>query len=366
MTPSTTLVDDAETCLRDLRLLAERLDGQGTSLAIVRRSPALAEFLAVCARSLRPGHGPPRVRYSDEITRARDVFVRAGLEALTAGTREVESGWLQVGLRPREDPAARGELCRQLARLARRLLGDSTADDFFFMNKPPGMRLRFRTSAPGGAPELADVLHAEVARWRAEGLIDHVEPGVYEPESRLFGGPRSMPFVHALFTVDSLVWLDYHACRAIEGDAVSPAWLVSLAMLRTVFAGLDITGWEDVGVWDCIRNVAGRRLGGEEVSVPAYGAVADEIRGVWSRADRIVDALHPPVRETLARHDAALLTGAAHWRAGYFCRPGASLGPRAAAAFYVIFHWNRAALSHTEQALVAESLSNRVLEDVCE
>ncbi len=47
-----------------------------------------------------------------------------------------------------------------------------------------------------------------------------------------------------------------------------------------------------------------------------------------------------------------------------FCQRGASLGPRAAATFYVIFHWNRAGLYPTEQALLAESLSERILDDV--
>lgn len=243
-------------------------------------------------------------------------------------------------------------------------MNDSAVDDFFFMNKPPGMRLRFRPAAAGCAVNLADALHTEVARWRADGLIDYVEPGVYEPESRLFGGPESMSFVHALFTVDSLIWLDYHACRAVEGEAITPAWLVSLAVLRTVFAGLDITEWEDIGVWDCIRRAAGRRLRGDEVSLPTYSKVAGDIRDVWSRRSQLVDELHPAVQATVARHDSALLTGAARWRSGYFCQRGAALGPRSAAAFYVIFHWNRAALSRTEQALLAESLSERVVDDV--
>jgi thiopeptide-type bacteriocin biosynthesis protein len=244
------------------------------------------------------------------------------------------------------------------------LLSDSFADNFFFMNKPPGMRLRFQTAAGRSLEDLNDVLHGEVLRWREEALIDYVEQGVYEPESQLFGGARSMTFVHALFTVDSLIWLDYQVCRAVEGQAISPAWLVSLAVLWTVFAGLDIKGWEDIGVWDCIRKMAGRGLGSDKVSLPMYADVAGAIRDVWSRRDRIVDELHPALRAMVASHDSALLTGAARWRSGYFCQRRASLGPRAAATFYVIFHWNRAALSRTEQALLAESLSDRILKDV--
>lgn len=356
-------VNQAEACLRNLELLVEERDDRGASVDRSDRASSLAEFLAECARSLTTEPGRGRERYADELYQARDVFVRAGLEALAARPWQAGSEWLQIGIRPREDLESRGELCRQLACLARRLLSDSAVDDFFFMNKPPGMRLRFHAAAAGSSADLADVLDSEVMRWRAEGLIDDVEPGVYEPESQLFGGPRSMSFVHALFTVDSLIWLDYHGCRAGEGETISPAWLVSLAVLRTVFAGLDITGWEDIGVWDRIREIGGRRLGDVKVSLPMYAEVAGEIRDVWSRQESIVDTLHPAVRRIVTQHEGALLAGAAGWRSGYFNQHSAYVGPRAVAAFYVIFHWNRAALSTTQQALVSESLSERVHDD---
>jgi thiopeptide-type bacteriocin biosynthesis protein len=366
MTASVIPVSQAEACLRNLKLLVEERDERGTSFDVGDPASYLAAFLTLCGRSLTTEPEQRREQCSDELYQARDVFVRAGLEALAALPWQTGSDWLQLGIRPREDLELRGELCRQIACLARRLLGDSAVDDFFFMNKPPGMRLRFRTGAARSAADVANVLHAEAARWCAEGLIDYVEAGVYEAESQLFGGPRSMAFVHALFTVDSLIWLDYHACRATEGEGITPAWLVSLAVLRTVFVGLDITGWEDLGVWGRIREMAGRRLARDKISLPMYADVAGEIRDVWARSDQIVDGLHPAVKAIVAGHDSALLTGAAQWRSGYFRRRAASLGPRAAAAFYVIFHWNRAGLSRTAQALLAEALSNRILEDVRE
>jgi thiopeptide-type bacteriocin biosynthesis protein len=359
-------VCQADACLRNLELLVEERDDRGASFDLTSCASSLAEFLAVCANSLTTEPGPRGARYSDELYQVRDIFVRAGLEALAARPGQTSNGWVQIGIRPREELGSRGELCRQVACLARRLLGNSSVDNFFFMNKPPGMRLRLQTATGERSAHISDVLHAEASRWRADGLIDFVETGVYEPESQLFGGPRSMRFVHALFTVDSLIWLDYHACRAVEGEAISPAWLVSLAVLRTVFAGLDITGWEDIGVWDGIREKAGRRLGGDKVSLPMYAKVAGEIRDVWSRRDQIVGELHPAVQTLVARHERAVFTGATAWRSGYFCQGRALTGPRAAAAFYVIFHWNRAALSWTEQALLAESLSDRILEDVRE
>jgi thiopeptide-type bacteriocin biosynthesis protein len=326
-----------------------------------RRLP-LSQFLAYCARTAIAELEAEGEDYSEELCRARDLFVQTGLEALAAEART--GAWLQIGIRPSEDLALRRELCQRIAGVARRLLSESAVDNFFFMHKSPGMRLRFERGQ-GSPYGLEEALYEEVAHWNAEGLVEGVEPGLYEPESQLFGGQTSMKYVHALFTVDSLIWLDYHSCRTVDDETISPAWLVSLAALRPVFAGLDITGWEDIGVWDRIREMAGRRLGEVQVSLPMYAKVADELRDTWSHKNRILDGLHPAVAAIVAHHDSALLTGAARWRSGYFCNRRASLGPRAAAAFYVIFHWNRAALSHTEQALLTESLAERIFDDAC-
>jgi thiopeptide-type bacteriocin biosynthesis protein len=328
-------------------------------------SSYLPDFLRRCARSLSEEPGTADEPYSREFCQARDAFVRAGIEALNARPWAAGSDWLQIGIHPHDDPGSRRELCQRISSLARKLLADSVIDDFFFMNKLPGMRLRFHgaVAGPGGT---AGIVRAEATRWHTEGLVDHVEPGVYEPETQLFGGPRSMKYVHALFTVDSLVWLDYHSRPAVNDAAISPAWLLSLAMLRTVFAGRGITGWGDIGVWDRVREAGGRRLDADKASLPTYPAVADGLRDAWSRRDQILEELHPAVKAVVAHYDSALLAGAARWRSGYFGRPGASLGPRAAAAFYVIFHWNRAALSRTEQMLLTESLSERVRSDASE
>jgi thiopeptide-type bacteriocin biosynthesis protein len=358
-------VDHAVGLLRTLVPLIENCVDRDAFFDDADSAAVLSEFLAICARSLTTGPAPGRDGHADEFYQARDIFLRVGLDALLARSRSSRAigGWLQLGIRPRQELEPRGELCQQISSLVRQLMGDSALDDFFFMNKPPGMRLRLHGASAGSVRELADVLHVNVTRWRAEGLVDYIEPGVYEPESELFGGPESMNFVHALFTVDSLLWLDYHACRAVEGAVIGPAWLASLALLRTVFAGLDIAGWEDISVWNHIRQMAGRRLGANKDSLPMYSEIAGQIVEVWSRGDGILHELHPAVKEIVDRYYSALFAGAAQWRTGYFCRRGASLGTRAAAALYVVFHWNRAALSPMEQALLAESLCGRVLED---
>ncbi len=363
MADSSILSGRKEACLEHLELLLQESYDRGDALDAGDRASYLADFLTACARSLITERGHGSEDAADELSRTRDVFVRAGLEALAAQP-STGNEWLQIGIRPREDMGRYGEICREVGSVARTLLIDSLAENFFFMNKPPGMRLRFQTAPGCSSHDLASILDREVTRWHEQGLIDYIEPGVYEPESQLFGGPRSMSFVHALFTIDSLIWLDYRACSTVWDEGISPAWLVSLAVLRTVFAGLNITGWEDLGVWSHVRHLGGRRLGADQMSLPTYAEVAGKILDLWSRRSGISNGLDAAAKAIVTGHERALFTAASWWRSGYFCQPGASLGPRAAAAFYVIFHWNRAALSHTEQALLAESLSERVLNDV--
>ncbi|HWK28581.1 MAG TPA: thiopeptide-type bacteriocin biosynthesis protein [Solirubrobacter sp.] len=274
-----------------------------------------------------------------------DAATVAEVRALIGSGVGVDDGWAQVGVHPAG--ARRRELYVRIAGFARELLGAGGAEELFFMHKPPGLRLRFK-----GAP--AGVVDAEVARWRRDGLVDGVEPGVYEPEERLFGGPRSMTFAHTLFTIDSLVWLDFHALSEQQ-----PAWLLSLAMLRPVFEGLGVVGWEDIGVWDGVRRHAGRRLP-EHAVAPEYVNVARSLRAVWADPGAVVD---PGVAEILEPYAGALRAAASGWRAGYFGRRGAELGPRAALAVHVVFHWNRGALSGGLQALLAESLAERIGDD---
>ena len=102
-------------------------------------------------------------------------------------------------------------------------------------------------------------------------------------------------------------------------------------------------------------------FGDDASAFQLYTQVADGIRDVWSRRDLIVQLLHPEIRAIVEQYREAVLAGATAWRAGYLAHDGAVLGPRAATAMYAIFHWNRAALSAVDQALVAAALSQRAV-----
>jgi thiopeptide-type bacteriocin biosynthesis protein len=305
----------------------------------------LAAFLRYCADRPDPDEavGGPAARY------AREVFLRAGLDALAVTAR---SSWLQVGLVPADRSPA--ELYRAIAQLARELLLTNTIGNFFFMHKPPGLRLRFE-SEPAGAARATRRIRAAVAGWQRDCLVRRTEPGIYEPENRIFGGPVSMRYVHRVFTADSLAWLDFHACAA-DGPA---AWALSLAMARALFDGLEISGWEDIDVWERIRDQTGRALPPEAAGLAGFCDVRADIVECWRRPELLRRQLGPAGDRIAEDYREAVLPIGGQWRAGYFATPAAYLGPRSVAAFVTIFGWNRAALHMVRQALLAEALATR-------
>ncbi|MFJ4526405.1 thiopeptide-type bacteriocin biosynthesis protein [Streptomyces sp. NPDC088810] len=283
---------------------------------------------------------------------ARRTFLAAGLHALRA--HRPEDGWVQLGLTcehsgPRLPPYG------QLAEAAGELLGSGQARDFFFLHKPPGLRVRFRAAEPTRAPDLHAALLRHLEPDRQDDARVRPVAGVYEPETYLFGGPRSMPWVHALFTADSRAWLDVHT--AVAGAPAPVGWRVSLALLQALFDGLDIIGWEHRGVWQAVREETGRRLPGG-LGGPDRQRAAAGIRAWWQLSPQArLEALPKAWQDIIGEHLQAVRRAAEHWRTHYFASGEATIGPRRAAAHLVIFHWNRGGLSTARQCLLTEALA---------
>ncbi|GAA2734486.1 thiopeptide-type bacteriocin biosynthesis protein [Streptomyces nogalater] len=307
-------------------------------------------LLADCMDDVRaePLDTVPLVAEDPGYAAARRAFLTAGLEALRSHTPE--AGWVQVNVGSTPSPPY-----GRLATAARELLGTGQARDFFFMHKPPGLRVRFLAAEPSRAPHLRAALLRHLAPERSEDAGAPPVAGVYEPETYLFGGPLSMPWVHELFTADSRAWLDVHT--AVAGEPAPVGWRVSLALLHAVFDGLGIVGWEHRGVWQAVREETGRRLPGG-LGEPDLRRAAAGIRAYWEQSpeDRL-QSLPKAWRDILGEHLAAVGQAAERWHSHYFASGDATIGPRRAAAYHVIFHWNRGALSTARQCLLTEALA---------
>ncbi|MFF8912038.1 thiopeptide-type bacteriocin biosynthesis protein [Streptomyces sp. NPDC015032] len=264
-----------------------------------------------------------------------------------------EASWVQVNLAPRS--SAWPGLYAWIADTARDLLDAHTARAFFFMHKPPGLRMRFQASGADDAVGLRVELLGRLTEFG--GLTAPPVCAVYEPESYLFGGPASMPWVHGVFTADSLAWLDHHARSGGGGEQAPADWRFSLALLREMFDGLHIVGWEHRGVWEAVRTDTGRGLA-DGLRDAGLRRAAQDIRDYWERPRaRLLDNVPEERRAAQELHGEAVRRAADRWRTGYFESGDAVSGPRRAAAHAVIFHWNRGRLSHARQSLVTEALA---------
>ncbi|MFD7491547.1 thiopeptide-type bacteriocin biosynthesis protein [Streptomyces sp. NPDC059832] len=271
------------------------------------------------------------------------------------GVKHPEASWVQVNLAPQ--PLSWPRLYEWLAGTAHDLLGARAARAFFFMHKPPGLRVRFQAYGADATLPLRAELMDRIKEFGE--LAGPPVCTVYEPESYLFGGPGSMPWVHEVFTADSLAWLDHHTRRPGDGGGHAAAdWRLSLFLLRELFDGLHIVGWEHRGVWEAVRTDTGRGLP-EGLRDAALRRAAQGIRAHWERPRaQLLAGLPEALRAGQERHGEAVRRAADHWRTGYFESGDAVRGPRRAAAYAVIFHWNRGRLSYARQSLVTEALAD--------
>lgn len=248
---------------------------------------------------------------------------------LPAGPAAPATGdWVQVNLTATLSQVRR--LYPEIARIAREWLRGGVITEFFFMHKPPGLRVRFAARGEHASTVRTEfLLHA--LGWRDAGLVSGAQPAPYLPEESRFGGSEAMRHVHRLFTVDALTWLDFHTQRP-----GTPAWRFSLAMLRHVVPiGIDCAVWPAVAA-------AGRQC---PADAPDTAHAAASLRALWDEPAALRTALPAAARSLIDRHAALIDPLVPRWQAA-----------SDALAWYVIFHWNRAALGLGTQILISAAL----------
>jgi len=203
-------------------------------------------------------------------------------------------------------------------------------DRWWYINKPPGWRLRYWAAA-AGTTAVAGQLNELVAAGEVRSWV----PTVYEPETVAFGGPAAMTAAHAFFHRDSRQILGRVATPSALGRRETTILLFS-AMLRA--ARLD---WFEQG--DTWAKIADLR---PPPRSPASGRLAHAMGKLMIANPRGLSSLVPSgwidAFETTGADLATLA------RAGQLER-----GLRAVLAQHFIFHANRAGLSGTDQAAMA-------------
>jgi thiopeptide-type bacteriocin biosynthesis protein len=167
---------------------------------------------------------------------------------------------------------------------------------FFFVRKPPGVRLRFSVDAS------RERLVAAIDDWLAEmtrhrHVVSHVS-AIYEPEEYRFGGPAGMAVAHRLWSDDSKLVLEYECLNQARRGSVSRAALWALSVNELLRVALDDTA-EAWDVWCRLADAVRRwHVGVGENPPPEYCAIAGAL---FEPSARWLSLLRSDVRSIVDR-----------------------------------------------------------------
>ena len=232
------------------------------------------------------------------------------------------------------------------------LLGAEEAgliEQWWFLRKQP-WRLRYLPAPNAEAERAKAAVHSGLRRLRDNGAA-RFTTAIYEPETHAFGGPAGMRTAHALFHTDSR-----NICTHLAAPATSSSAQVrnsgqrrelSLLLLTALMRAAGLDRYEQGDVWARIaahRPQAGSGPQGLADAVQTLTTV-DTAPGTQLRAGALANAD--------AWFAAFEQTGRALRR---FAEAGElTRGIRAVLTHHGLFHWNRMALSTSDQAALARA-----------
>jgi thiopeptide-type bacteriocin biosynthesis protein len=296
-----------------------------------------------------------------ELAGARELFLCGGAEALE---RCANPGrWLQIGVRFDTDSQREAFLDAALAKTVQRWRHEGLVDDFFFMNKPPGIRLRFSGYRVEARlrPRVFKLLDAR----QRDGRLRDYELGAYDGETYQFGGSAGLALFHRFSTIDCLAIL---RLTALARQTRSEARLacISLLCLNHLIRQFASGEWELWDVW-CNMRLAERTL----VFAPGERADADALFEAQRPLLSVIVFDPVGALASLTKAERRLVSGyqeqVTKWsedvRAAI--RRGELLyGMRTILPFYVIFHWNRLGVDWNTQSWLTFYMQ-RLLDPKC-
>lgn len=211
---------------------------------------------------------------------------------------------------------------------------------FFFMRKPPDLRLRFL-----GDAELSHEVEAILHQLTSSGQLERAFASVYEPEIERFGGAEAMEAVHAWFDADTAAWMTLDALAA-DGRALIAAEVLVSAVAADLVARTLADRAETMALWQRYSADLGLADSGE------VGPPVDELATLASRAGVELT----PVLESYLEANRALAEAlASSWHAGTL-----STGLRSVVGAVVLFHLHRHGLDAEGHARVARGMQRRL------
>ncbi len=322
------------------RGLGPRLDGQGDPNPAVDSPPEEVVHAAVRRSSSREGAIASPVRTvvlrPGEALRFEGDAVR--VEQSPGHVWPYTTGqWFQANVALVRNDGGALASARRVLRSVEAVVRDARRTGelgcFFFMRKPPDLRLRFLSTSDALAGRVRAVLDG-LAR---DGAVERWFPSIYEPEIDRFGGQLGWGAVREWFDGDTTRWLAVDRLRE-----AGKATLATERFCASVALGLAGSALGDrAEARDVFRHYAAS-LGVVRPDAP-LDAFDDEATRLLASDDE---------RSLLAAYDAAntALSGAlrALWETG-----GLTAGLRSIVADVVLFHGHRHGLDRDAHARFA-------------
>jgi thiopeptide-type bacteriocin biosynthesis protein len=244
--------------------------------------------------------------------------------------------WLQANLELDNDGAAHlRAIWEPIATTVDSLAEQGLLRCFYFLRKPPGLRLRFAVDATA-PPTVSSAIEAVLDELITGGLVARWYPSVYEPEVYKFGGPSAMDAVHDQFFADSACWWRWDQLVA-AGETAIDARLLSVTVLNDlfrVFTGGPEEVWD---VWCRLATMHGDRVAMDGQPAPAV-AIADIVERVSAAEAELLRAYATSNAELAGRFRALLAEGKllfAH---------------RLVLPHVALYHWNRYGFTPSDRA----------------
>lgn len=291
---------------------------------------------------------------AERLASLRAVFVAAGTAALHEALT-VER-WIELSLPL--DPLEPCWIALMTSELPLRLDAWVRAGRVrcaFFMNKPPGIRLRLLAPREDLLLEATTLLDELCAR----GVVGSWSRGPYDAEAVQFGGPAGLALAHRYFTHESLAVLAHHRARLTRGVGLPPAEL-SLVLLHMFLRRVTDDDWELWDLW-CKMEVTGRLPSGGRVD-PATPEVASALALrphllPLLRDDEAALAHATAAEASALRHYAEALPAIARDLRAVRTEGRLAWGLREILPFWIVFHWNRMGFDDARQERLAHVMS---------
>ncbi|MEX1365470.1 MAG: thiopeptide-type bacteriocin biosynthesis protein [Nannocystaceae bacterium] len=306
--------------------------------APVDRVQSAVEQVLAHLRGIEPTGDAPGALDPAQLASLSAEFVAAGTVAVSRvlqPERWIEASLSLEPLEPSWVSLMLGELPAQLISWVEQ----ERVRCMYFMNKPPGLRLRLLGVVDELMPQLRTALEEQVSR----GVVARFDVGPYDDEVAQFGGPVGMALAHEFFTRESMLVLEHHRLRLTE-EVGLPALDLSLVALDMLLRLVTDDDWELWDVWTKLsmtgRLPAKLSLEPDDPEVARALALRPRVMSLLRDEGRALACAGPRQALALRRYGEGLPALAEALRRAR-CEGELAWGLRDILPFWIIFHWNR-------------------------